>query len=462
MTERSHLRTIPPSRARSAEGRCPTGIARCAPPRRGWPPPCPTRTARSSPCPTRARSNGISRTPAGSSRPSLLDAALPGYRPFDPAFRMLFNSYYNAVGDKHPRPAAGSAFRGRRAHDIVAYRAHVDEAMQRLLARHDGGNAELAALVELGLQHEQQHQELILTDVLHMLSCNPLASPRTSRSPVATAAPRATRPRRPGSSSRADWPRSDTTAPVSRSTTKCRATRVSGRPSRWPSRPVTQRRIPGIHRRRRLPAARAVALRRLGLASTPAELGRAALLASATAADGRRFTLRGTVADRRCDAPVCHVSLFEADAYARWAGARLADRGRMGGGRRGALRSRATSSKAARCIRGASRSAAARTRSRRCSATSGSGRKATMRPIRGFEPAPAPSASTTASSCATSTCCAAAPASRRVRTSARLTATFSPPLRAGSFRHSPGAGFELASADLRRFRTTLSRHRRRR
>jgi ergothioneine biosynthesis protein EgtB len=103
----------------------------------------------------------------------LLDAALAGYRPYDPAFRILFNSYYNAVGDKHPRPQRGLISRPSRS-DIVAYRAHVDEAMQRLLARHDAGDNGLSGLIELGLQHEQQHQELILTDVLHLLSCNPL------------------------------------------------------------------------------------------------------------------------------------------------------------------------------------------------------------------------------------------------------------------------------------------------
>src|SRR5439155_4948280 len=93
-------------------------------------------------------------------------------RGFDPAYRMLFNSYYNAIGDKHPRPQRGMLSRPSLA-DVLAYRAHVDDAMGRLLAPAEPPE-DLVQLVELGIQHEQQHQELILTDVKHMLSLNPL------------------------------------------------------------------------------------------------------------------------------------------------------------------------------------------------------------------------------------------------------------------------------------------------
>jgi len=97
---------------------------------------------------------------------------LPGYRLFHPSFRMLFNSYYNSVGEKHPRPRRGLLSRPS-LEEVRAYRAHVDAAMAALM---DLGTlpSSVNALVELGLNHEQQHQELILTDVLHMLSCNPL------------------------------------------------------------------------------------------------------------------------------------------------------------------------------------------------------------------------------------------------------------------------------------------------
>jgi ergothioneine biosynthesis protein EgtB len=90
-----------------------------------------------------------------------------GYRVFDANFGYLFNSYYNAIGARHPRPERGMLSRPS-LDKVLAYRRHVDGAM---LA---GVPAQAAELVELGLQHEQQHQELILTDVKHLLSRNPL------------------------------------------------------------------------------------------------------------------------------------------------------------------------------------------------------------------------------------------------------------------------------------------------
>ncbi len=95
----------------------------------------------------------------------------PDFKPFDLAFRVLFNSYYNAVGDKHPRPQRGLLTRPG-LDRVLAYRADVDSRMQALLA---GSEKALATLVELGLQHEQQHQELLLTDIKHLFSRNPLA-----------------------------------------------------------------------------------------------------------------------------------------------------------------------------------------------------------------------------------------------------------------------------------------------
>ncbi|MBV9569755.1 MAG: ergothioneine biosynthesis protein EgtB [Alphaproteobacteria bacterium] len=93
------------------------------------------------------------------------------YRPFDPSYSYLFNSYYDAVGARHARPQRGLLSRPS-ADEIGAYRRHVDAAMRDLLAGEV--KAETAALVELGLHHEQQHQELILTDILHAFAQNPL------------------------------------------------------------------------------------------------------------------------------------------------------------------------------------------------------------------------------------------------------------------------------------------------
>jgi len=96
-----------------------------------------------------------------------------GYRPFDPAYRVLFNSYYNAIGEKHPRPERGMLSRPR-LEEILAYRRHVDQAMASLVGDTSNLAPATRELVELGLQHEQQHQELILTDLKHLLSLNPL------------------------------------------------------------------------------------------------------------------------------------------------------------------------------------------------------------------------------------------------------------------------------------------------
>jgi ergothioneine biosynthesis protein EgtB len=97
-----------------------------------------------------------------------------GYTPFHPRYFHLFNSYYESLGQRHPRPQRGLLTRPSLA-DIHSYRAHVDTAMQRFFAEADGAAWQAAApLVELGLHHEQQHQELILSDILHAFSCNPL------------------------------------------------------------------------------------------------------------------------------------------------------------------------------------------------------------------------------------------------------------------------------------------------
>jgi ergothioneine biosynthesis protein EgtB len=98
----------------------------------------------------------------------------PAYRVFDPAFHYLFNSYYEAEGPRHPRPQRGLLSRPSCA-DVAAYRDHVDRAMAQLI---DGLSAEAwndaAPLIQLGLHHEQQHQELILMDIKHVFSINPL------------------------------------------------------------------------------------------------------------------------------------------------------------------------------------------------------------------------------------------------------------------------------------------------
>ncbi len=96
----------------------------------------------------------------------------PGYKLFDPAFTYLFNSYYEAVGPRHPRPKRGLLTRPS-LEEVMAYRAHVDAAMAEACS--DPALADLIVdLIILGLNHEQQHQELILTDIKHAFFSNPL------------------------------------------------------------------------------------------------------------------------------------------------------------------------------------------------------------------------------------------------------------------------------------------------
>jgi ergothioneine biosynthesis protein EgtB len=104
----------------------------------------------------------------------LLKPRLSGYAEFHPRYDYLFNSYYEGVGPRHARPKRGNLSRPPLA-DVLDYRAHVDRAMAKLI---EGAPSqdwdEALGLIELGLAHEQQHQELLLTDIKHVLSCNPL------------------------------------------------------------------------------------------------------------------------------------------------------------------------------------------------------------------------------------------------------------------------------------------------
>jgi ergothioneine biosynthesis protein EgtB len=101
----------------------------------------------------------------------LLQPGLRGYAPYDARFAYIFNSYYEALGPRHPRGERGLISRPGAA-EVGDYRRHVDKAMEALLA--GTTDTRLASLTELGIHHEQQHQELLLMDIKHVLSCNPL------------------------------------------------------------------------------------------------------------------------------------------------------------------------------------------------------------------------------------------------------------------------------------------------
>lgn len=109
---------------------------------------------------------------------------VPGYQPFDPRYAFLFNSYYEAEGARHPRPARGMLTRPS-LQDILAYRAHVDTALVDAMPDLPD---DARPLVLLGLHHEQQHQELLLTDIQHLFSLNPLEPALFPSQPFAPAA----------------------------------------------------------------------------------------------------------------------------------------------------------------------------------------------------------------------------------------------------------------------------------
>ncbi len=251
---------------------------------------------------------------------------LPDYQPFREEFRWLFNSYYNSLGQAAPEKHLRASFSRPSLDEVLAFRMHVDEAMERLLAGRIRDDA--ARRILLGLHHEQQHQELMLTDIKHAFFSNPLR-PAYDASPLLRA--------RGVSPSELLWHRFhdglteigypidpsnsldfcfDNETPrhkvylgafgiASRGVT-CReylefmADDAYGRPELWLSE---------------------------GWDAVKKHEWRAPLYWERDAADStgwRIFTLRGWhPLSALLDTPVCHVSFFEADAFARWRGCRL-------------------------------------------------------------------------------------------------------------------------------------------
>ena len=104
----------------------------------------------------------------------LLTPYVAGYKVFDERFAFLFNSYYVAAGPRHARPKRGLVTRPT-SDEVAAFRAHVDAAVERLIETADApALQQILPVLEIGLNHEQQHQELILTDILHAFGQNPI------------------------------------------------------------------------------------------------------------------------------------------------------------------------------------------------------------------------------------------------------------------------------------------------
>ncbi len=243
----------------------------------------------------------------------VLQPFLAAYRPVDDRYAYLFNSYYEAVGERHPRPQRGALTRPTVA-EVLAYRAAVDQAVGELLASPQAP-AEALARVEIGLHHEQQHQELLLTDAHHVLWSNPLRPPYGGASPDATAAPGLgwvpfeeglyeVGHAGPGFAFDNESPRH----------------RVFLESFALASRPVTSGEFlafmdDGGYSRPEL---------WLAEGWTAAQEGgwRAPLYWEERASAWWEFSLGGRHPVSAGE-PVAHLSFFEADAYARWAGARL-------------------------------------------------------------------------------------------------------------------------------------------
>ncbi len=236
------------------------------------------------------------------------------YASFHPQYNYLFNSYYVQVGARHCRPRRGLLSRPT-VEDVYRYRSHVDEHMLNFLGTIEKGS-ELYSLIELGLHHEQQHQELILTDIKHVLSCNPLRPVYQERKPDQdTAVPPL------------DWAPFDgglrdlghDGAGFAFDNEGPRH-QVFLQPFRLGSRLVTNREYfefvdAGGYRRPELWLSD-------GWDQVARHDWQAPLYWERHANRWFTYTLAGM---REVDEaePVCHISYFEAEAYARWAGARL-------------------------------------------------------------------------------------------------------------------------------------------
>jgi ergothioneine biosynthesis protein EgtB len=241
------------------------------------------------------------------------------FTPFDAGFRVLFNSYYNGIGDKHPRAQRGLISRPT-LQDVRDYRAQVDARVLKLLATADQGvQDDLAPLITLGLHHEQQHQELLLTDILHALSFNPQQPATTAPWPKAKVKPQPVRwhAYEGGLVQHGFDADLDGAFAFDNETPRHR---VFIAPFELASRPVSNGEMmafiaDGGYRRPELWLS-------MGWDWVTAGVHQLPLYWQGSAGNYRHFTLQGLLAVDP-DAPVCHLSYFEADALARWAGARL-------------------------------------------------------------------------------------------------------------------------------------------
>ena len=327
----------------------------------------------------------------------ILEQSLPGYRAFDPQFNFLFNSYYESIGARQPRPRRGMLTRPT-LERVYAYRDHVDRAMASLMG-YDVAPA-VAELIELGCNHEQQHQELLLTDILHLFAQSPLRPAYKDPGPIAVGKIDSL----PADYRAVDGGVIEIGHDGDGFAFDCEGPRHRAliEPFELADRLVTNGEwmefmADGGYRTPLLWLS-------AGWATVQSE-GWTAPLYWDERDDGYwSMTLRGSQPVDPA-APVTHVSYYEADAFATWAGRRLPSEFEWEHAARaeplkgnfvdsGRLRPAPAQAGAQDCVRS--------------TAMSGSGRAAPSRPIRAFGRRQALLANTTASSCAGNSSCAAA------------------------------------------------------
>ena len=249
----------------------------------------------------------------------LLERYEPHFQPFDPAFRVLFNSYYQGIGEQFSRPHRGLVTRPT-LDEVKRFRADVDARMHTLIeSRAD--DAEFAALVTLGLHHEQQHQELLLTDIKHAFSFNAARAAYAKRWPIASVRPQPLRwfGYAGGLIEHGHDTALDGAFCFDNETPRHKAFVA---PFELASRPATNGEYlafidDGGYRRAELWLSAGWDWVRQGKREAPLYWRR-----DADDSAWRHHTLQGLI-EIDPNTPVCHLSYFEADAFARWAGARL-------------------------------------------------------------------------------------------------------------------------------------------